>query len=69
MKILIHNGNPIRVYNHPRDVIVHPKTHKVQVFNNDGSVLETFDLVKKEVEWIEDLDLDCTEILVTLHVK
>ena len=69
MKILIKKDHPLRVYNHPREVIVHPKTNRVEIFNSDGSVLETYDLVKKEVRWIEDVDLDTAEVLVTLHVK
>jgi len=69
MKILIENGNPLRIYHHPREVIVHPKTNEVEILNADGSVLETFDLVGREVKWIEDLDLNTAEILVTLHVK
>lgn len=69
MKILIKKDSPLRVYNHPREVIVHPKTNRVEIFNSDGSVLETYDLVKKEVCWIEDEDLDTAEVLVTLQVK
>lgn len=70
MKILINKDDkPFRVYNHPREVIVHPKTNRVEIFNSDGSVLETYDLVKKEVRWIEDVELDTAEVLVTLYVK
>lgn len=69
MKILIENENPLRVYNHPREVIVHPKSNTVEIFNTDGTILETFELVKKEVTLIEDTDLDYAEVLVRLHVK
>jgi hypothetical protein len=48
MKILIDNGNPIRLYHHPREVIVHPKTNVVEILNADGSLLESYELIKKE---------------------
>ena len=69
MKILINNGNPIRVYHHPREVVVHPKTNIVEVFNENGSILESHDLIKKEVAWSDNEDLNTSEIIVTLHVK
>ena len=69
MKILINNGNPIRVYHHPREVVVHPKTNVVEIFNENGSILESHDLVKKEVAWSDNDDLNTSEIVVTLHVK
>jgi len=68
MKILINNGSPFRIYHNPREVVIHPKTSTVEIFNTDGSVLETHVLVKKELQWIEDESLDTSEILVTLHV-
>ena len=69
MKILIDNGNPIRLYHHPREVIVHPKTNVVEILNEDGSILESFELIKKELGWKEDEVLDTSEIIITLHVK
>jgi len=70
MKILIDNGNPIRLYHHPREVIVHPKTNVVEILNADGSLLGSYELVKKDTKWIDDDDaLDTSEILVTLNVK
>ena len=69
MKILIDNGSPIRIYHHPTEVVVHPKTNIVEIFNEDGSVLESYDLIKKELGWKENEDLDISEIIVTLHVK
>jgi hypothetical protein len=68
MKILIDNGSPLRVYHNPRDVIIHPKTNTVEIFSSDGTTLETFVLVKKKLEWMENKDTDTSEILVTLHV-
>ena len=69
MKILIDNGNPIRVYHHPREVIVHPKANVVEIFNADGSLLESYELIKKDVRWTDDDVLDTSEIIVTLNVK
>jgi hypothetical protein len=69
MKILIHNGNPIRVYHHPREVVVHSKTNTVEIFNENGSILESYDLIKREVGWTDDEELDISKIVVTLHVK
>ena len=69
MKILIDNGNPIRLYHHPREVIVHPKTNAVEILNSDGSLLESYELVKKDVKWTDDEALDTSEIIVTLNVK
>jgi hypothetical protein len=69
MKILISNGSPIRIYHHPREVVVHPKTNNVEILNQNGSILESYDLIKKEVGWTDDDVLDTSEIIVTLHVK
>lgn len=69
MKILIYKDNPIRVYHHPREVIVHPKTNTVETLNEDGSMLESYDLIKREVEWTDDDELNVSEIVVTLHIK
>ena len=69
MKILIDNGNPIRLYHHPREVIVHPKTNIVEILNADGSLLESYELVKKDITWIDDEALDTSEIIVILNVQ
>jgi len=41
----------------------------VEILNADGSLLESYELVKKDVKWIDDDVLDTSEILVTLNVK
>ncbi len=70
MKIMIiRNDIPIRFYNHPRDVIVHPITNRVEIFNADGSILEEFKMIQKEIKWLENLDIDCAEVIVNLHVE
>ena len=69
MKIIIRRGEPIRVYHHPRDVTVHPKSKKVDIFNSDGSPLETFDLIDHEISWDEDVERDLMELVLTLNIK
>jgi hypothetical protein len=68
MKTLIRDGNPISVYHHSREVVVHPKTNTVEIFNENGSILESYDLIKR-VGWTDDDELDTSEIVVTLHIK
>ena len=69
MKIIIKRKELIRVYHHPRDVTIHPKSKKVDTFNSDGSLLETFDLIDKELSWAENVEEDLIEIVLTLNVK
>ena len=69
MKIIIRDDEPIRLYHHPREVSVLPKSRLVRTFNEDGSLLEEFDLVGKEVGFSEDFDNNQSEIIVTLHVR
>ena len=69
MKIVIKNTESIRLYHHPREVSVHPKSKTVKTFNTDGSLLETFKLVNKETSWNENFEDDQSEIIVTLHVE
>lgn len=69
MKITIsQNDNIIRVYHSPHDVIVKPKAMKVMLYEN-GVVFETYDLIEKNLSWLEDADTDCGEILLNLKVK
>ncbi len=69
MKIIITTDTPIRLYHHPRDVSVLPKSKLVRTFNADGSLLEEFKLLDKEITYSEDFDNDQTEIIVSLYVK
>jgi hypothetical protein len=69
LKIIIKNEEPIRLYHHPRDVSILPKSKLVRTFNADGSLLEEFKFLDKEIVFDEDLDKDQTEIIVTLHVE
>lgn len=69
LKIIIKTDEPIRLYHHPREVCVLPKSKLVRTYNEEGSLLEEFKLIHKKIEYIEDFDNDQTEIVVTLHVK
>jgi len=69
LKITIsQNGNVIRVYHSPQDVIVKPKEKKVMLYDG-GVVCETYDLIERNLSWFEDAGTDCSEILLTLKVK
>lgn len=69
MKIILkRDGNPLRVYHHPREVVVHPKAQEVEIFQSDGSVLEKYELINKECIWLENEDNDTAEIVLNLDV-
>ena len=69
MKIVIKDNDPIRIYHHPREVRVHPKSKIVSTLKSDGTLLETFKLVDKSLSWCDNPDNDQSEILVTLQVE
>ena len=69
LKIIIKDEDPIRLYHHPREVSVLPKSKLVRMFNEDGSLPEEFNLINKEVGFSEDFDNNQSEIIVTLHVR
>jgi len=69
LKIIIKSREPIRIYHHPREVCVHPKSETVTTLNSDGSLLEKFKLVKKETSWNEDMNDDKSELIITLTVE
>ena len=66
--ILIRNDRVLRIYHHPRDVIVKPKAGQVEVFNSDGSLLERFELVNKDLGWTDDNESDTSEIVLSLTI-
>lgn len=69
MKIILNRDNaPFRVYHHPRDVVVRPKAGQVEIINLDGSILERYELIKKELGWLEDSENDMSEIILTLTI-
>lgn len=69
MKIIIKNGESIKVYRDASDVSVFPKSKLVRTFNEDGSLIDEFKLVDKKITLDDDLDKDQTEIVVTLDVR
>jgi len=62
------NGNVIRVYHSPQDVIVKPKEKKVILYE-DGVVCETYDLIERNLSWFEVNGTDSSEILLSLEVR
>ena len=69
MKIIIKNGESVKVYHDSSDVSVLPKSKLVRTFSEDGSLVEEFKLLDKKIVLDDDLDNDETEIVVTLNVK
>ncbi|MGY5152245.1 MAG: hypothetical protein ACW9XA_08250 [Candidatus Nitrosopumilus sp. bin_6a] len=69
LKIIIKNGESIKVYRDASDVSVFPKSKLVRTFNEDGSLIDEFKLVDKKITLDDDLDKDQTEIVVTLDVR
>ncbi len=69
LKIIVKNGESIKVFHDASDVSVLPKSNLVRTFNEDGSLNEEFKLVDKKIILDDDLDNDQTEIVVTLNVR
>jgi len=69
LKIIIKNGESIKVYRDASDVSVLPKSKLVRTFDEDGSLIEEYKLVDKKITLNDDLDNDQTEIIVTLLVR
>ena len=56
------------MYHAPQDVVVKPKAKKVEIYDINGILLETFGLVEKKLSWLEDEDIDTAEIMLDLKV-
>jgi hypothetical protein len=69
LKIIIKNGESIKVYHDASDVSVLPKSKLVRTFTEDGSLIEEFKLLDKKITLDDNLDNDETEIVVTLDVE
>lgn len=70
MKIRIfQDGNIIRVYHSPRDVIVKPTAKKVELYDSNGVLTESYELVDRDLSWLEDSETDCAEIILDLTIK
>ena len=66
---IIQNGKIIDVYHLPEEVIVKPKAKKIEIHDINGLLTETYDLVEMNLSWLENTDIDCSEIVLDLHVK
>lgn len=59
----------IRVYHSPHEVIVRPKAKKIEIYDSNGLLTETYELVERNLSWLEDSDTDCVEIVLDLKVS
>lgn len=59
----------IRVYHSPHEVIVRPKAKKIEIYDSNGLLTETYELVERNLSWLEDDDTDCVEIVLDLKVS
>lgn len=59
----------IRVYHSPHEVIVRPKAKKIEIYDSNGLLTETYELVERNLSWLEDNDTDCVEIVLDLKVS
>jgi hypothetical protein len=65
---VIQDGNIIRVYHSPKEVVVKPIANKVELYSSNGNLIESYELKDKNLSWFEDNDLDNSEIILTLKV-
>ena len=66
---IIQNDKIIGVYHLPEEVIVRLPSKKIEIYNENGSLIETHDLVRRNLSWLENRHADSSEILLDLHVK
>ena len=52
----------------PREVIVRPKAKIIEIYDTNGLLTEKYNLVEKNLSWLEDKDTDCVEIVLDLKV-
>jgi hypothetical protein len=70
LKIRIsHNDETIRIYHSPHEVIVKPKAKKVEIHDLNGALIETYELIEKSLTWLEDSEIDTSEIMLDLKVN
>ncbi|WP_316505917.1 hypothetical protein [Nitrosopumilus sp.] len=65
---IIQNSKIIGVYHLPEEVIVRLHSKIVEIYD-DGTLIETYSLVKRNVSWLENTYADSSEIVLDLHVK
>ena len=56
------------MYHSPREVIVRPKAKIIEIYDTNGLLTEKYNLVEKNLSWLEDKDTDCVEIVLDLKV-
>lgn len=67
---IIQEGKIIGAYHLPEEVTVRPRARKIEIHDTSGKLLtETYDLVERKLSWLENTDMDCSEIVLDLHVK
>jgi len=66
---IFQNDEVIRVYHSPREIVVKPKAKKIEIYDTQGSLIETHTLVERNLSWIEDKDIDTAEIILDLKVS
>ena len=66
---IFQNDEIIRVYHSPHEVIVRPKAKKIEIYDSNGLLTETYELVERNLSWLEDNDTDCVEIVLDLKVS
>ena len=66
---IFQNDEIIRVYHSPHEVIVRPKAKKIEIYDSNGLLTETYELVERNLSWLEDSDTDCVEIVLDLKVS
>ena len=49
--------------------IVRPKAKKIEIYDSNGLLTETYELVERNLSWLEDNDTDCVEIVLDLKVS
>ena len=70
MKIRIsYNNETIRIYHSPHEVIVRPKAKTVEIHDVNGTLIETYELIEKELSWLEDSEIDTAEIMLDLKIN
>ena len=57
------------MYHSPHEVIVRPKAKKIEIYDTNGLLTETYDLIERDLSWLEDNDTDCVEIVLDLKVS
>lgn len=56
------------MYHSPHEVIVRPRAKIIEIYDTNGLLTEKYNLVEKNLSWLEDKDTDCVEIVLDLKV-